>query len=296
MSNEIMAFKNDLDLASFLNKNYLTQIKNFFSDESKALKFLSSVRSDVMRNPKLLECSPMSIVNSYMTMAQLGFMPSNVSGESYVLPYNSNAGMQAQFQLGYQGLVTLFYQSGVEKVTSDIVRKNDKTSFINGELSHEIDLTKSNAQRGEPVGAYVTITFKGVKNTKYMNAVDILAHGKKFSKSFNLTGQYSPWNPANDPELHMWRKTVLKQLAKNIPKNEIINKAISMDNQDSIIADRVEAALAESKKLELGNNLIPPPNENNNKKEEGNKAGKKDSNEPGSTESNEINPFAKDGK
>lgn len=80
----------EVGLASYLNKNYINQIKNFFSDEKKALKFLSSVRADVQRNPKLLECTPESIVNSYMQMAQLGFMPSTISGEGYVLPYNNS--------------------------------------------------------------------------------------------------------------------------------------------------------------------------------------------------------------
>ena len=282
---QITTFKTDIGLADYLNKNFRHQIKNFFSDEKKALKFLSSVRADVQRNPKLLECTPDSIVNSYMQMAQMGFMPSSVSGEGYVLPYDNKKKTidangkeqwikktEAQFQIGYQGLVTLFYQAGVEKITSEIVRKNDKTSFINGELKHEIDLFKSNQERGEAVGAYVKITFRGIDNVKFMNAKDILAHGQKFSKSYNPTGAYSPWNPANDPELHMWRKTVLKQLAKNVPKNEIINQAIALDNQDSIIADRLEAAKEESESLKM-KVLLTNPNEktSSTKKEEDNK-------------------------
>lgn len=258
---EIQAFRGENDLKKYLAENYIRQITNFFGDEKRALKFLSSVVADTQRNPKLLECTPTSLVNSYITMAQLGFMPSNVSGESYVLPYQNTKKigdkfvkvMEAQFQMGYQGLVTLFYQAGVEKITSEIVRKNDKTSFVDGVLRHEIDLTLSNEERGEPVGAYVRITFRGVDNVKYMNAKDILAHGAKFSKSYDPKGKYSPWNPDNDPELHMWRKTVLKQLAKNVPKNENINRAIALDNKDSIIADRLEPATEASKALTMGN-------------------------------------------
>lgn len=264
-------------LRQFIAKNYMTQIKNFFGDEDRALKFMSSIVADVQRNPKLLECTQLSLANSYITMAQLGFMPSGVSGESYVLPYKNSKKlangswetvMEAQFQLGYQGLVTLFYKAGVEKITSALVRKNDKTSFVNGEMRHEIDLTMSSTERGEVIGAYVTVKYMGHDNVKYMNAKDIIEHGRKFSKSFDLTGKHSPWNPENDPEGWMYVKTVLKQHAKLLPKNETINRAIAADNEDSIIADRkrLDGAKEESKQLSMGNFLN---DENSKQAEEG---------------------------
>jgi phage RecT family recombinase len=278
-SKNIVPFESEAGLAVYLNKNYINQIKNYFSDEKKALKFLSSVRADVQRNPKLLECTPESIVNSYMQMAQIGFMPSTISGEGYVLPYNNNKKignewksiMEAQFQIGYQGFVTLFYTAGVEKITGEIIRKNDKFSYINGELNHEIDLFKSNKERGEAIGAYIKVVFRGETMVRFMNAKDILAHGARFSKSYDAKGKFSPWNPENDPELNMWKKTVLKQMAKLLPKNEMINKAIAIDNQDSIIGDRLESAKEESEPLKM-KNLLTTPNESKNtkKKEENN--------------------------
>jgi len=302
--NSIEVFKTELDLASYLNKNYKNQIMNFFSDEKKALKFLSSVRADVQRNQKLLECTPESIVNSYMTMAQLGFMPSNISGEGYVLPYNNSKKvgtswvqvMEAQFQVGYQGFVTLFYTAGIDKITGEIIRKNDKFSYVNGELKHEIDLLKSNEERGEAVGAYIKVIFRGSEMVRFMNSKDILAHGKRFSKSYSPDGKYSPWNPENDPELNMWKKTVLKQMAKLLPKNEIINKAIALDNKDSVLTDRLEAVQEESESLKMRNLLNS--NEKNNKKEDSKKEDKNNQakNELDSTESDEANPFNKKGE
>ncbi len=303
-SKEVTSFQNEAGLAEYLNKKHIHQIKNFFSDESKALKFLSSVRADVQRNPKLLECTAESIVNSYMQMAQIGFMPSTISGEGYVLPYNNSKKvggnyvqvMEAQFQIGYQGFVTLFYTAGVEKIAGEIIRKNDKFSYINGELNHEIDLFLSNKERGEAVGAYIKVVFRGETMVRFMNAKDILAHGQRFSKSYDPAGKYSPWNPLNDPELNMWKKTVLKQMAKLLPKNEMINTAIAIDNGDSILGDRLESAKEESSSLTMGK-LLTTPNENKNtkKKEEHNE----DSQDgPAGTESDtpdidDANPFPK---
>lgn len=64
---------------------------------------------------------------------------------------------------------------------------------------------------------------------------------KEFSKSKN--SPFSPWNPKNDPELNMWRKTAIKQIAKLLPKNEEIYKAIEQDNEECSIKDFQQAQL-----------------------------------------------------
>lgn len=258
----VPSIRSENDLKVFLAKNYMAQIKNFFGNEKQAMKFLSSVMADVQKTPKLLECEPTTLINSYMTMAQLGLMPSGVSGEAYVLPYAKNSKnpdgswskiMQAQFQLGYQGLITLFYKAGGQALRTEIIRKNDKFTYINGVAHHEIDFMKSNKERGEAVGAMAIATVNGHELVKVMNSVDILDMGKKFSKSF--ASAHTPWNEETDPELWMWKKTVLKQLGKMLPKNETIFKAIALDNEDSIISDRKMEGLVDSSKLKMGNFL-----------------------------------------
>jgi len=258
--NELVKFKGINDLKSTLAHDYTTQIQNYFGDQKKALRFMSSVTAAVQRNPKLLECTQISFINSFMMVAQCEFMPSDVSGEAYVLPYKSkkkvgNAWvevMEAQFQLGYQGIVTLLYRAGAKSIVSELVHKNDVFKIINTNIYHEIDPFKTLAERGEVIGAYAIITTKtGGEIGKFMRIEDIVAHGKKFSKSF--ASEFSPWNASNDPEGWMPRKTVLKQAAKLAPKNETLNIAIAEDNKDSIIADRIEAAKAETKGLTMGN-------------------------------------------
>lgn len=246
----ISKFNNDTEIKVFLHKNYLNQIRNFFGDEKQAMKFLSSVMSSIQKLPALLECEPMSIINSFMTMAQLGLMPSDVSGEAYVLPYKKgySENKVAQFQLGYQGLITLAYRAGVKSIFADIVRKNDKIELANGGIIHSIDPTKTMAERGDVIGAYAVINYQGEMMGKYMHIDDIYEHAKNFSKSFN--SDFSPWKEKNDPEGWMAKKTVLKQAMKLVPKNETINKAIAYDNQDSRISE-VKGMVAEGE-LSMG--------------------------------------------
>jgi len=215
-----------------LANDYQKQVVNYFNgDKTAGMRFLTSAADYVRRVPKLLECDPHSLINALMTIASFRFMPSSVAGEAYIIPY----GGQAQFQPGYKGYVTLFYRAGVKKIEGEIIRENDEFSMTNGELIHKIDLRKTMRERGAPVGAYVRVTLpSGEEAVKYMNGGDIIAHGKKFSKAFSKAD--SPWNADKDPELWMWKKTVLLQAAKFLPKNDELVRAMEEDFKDSTVS------------------------------------------------------------
>jgi len=262
-SNQQVVIRTDTDLKIFLAKNYMAQIKNFFGNEQKAMKFLSSVMASVQKTPELLNCQPTTLINSFMTMAQLGLMPSDVSGEAYVLPY---AG-KAQFQLGYQGIVTLFYLAVGQTLRGELIRKNDKFSYTNGVISHDIDITKSNDERGEIIAVYAVGKVGNEEIAKAMNIKDVPKY-KDFSKAKD--SKYSPWNSGLDPENWMLKKTVLKQLAKMLPKNETINTAIAEDNEESIVS-KAEGLVDESN-LQMKNFLNDGKKNKDTSSSEDNKA------------------------
>lgn len=89
------------DLKANLFKNQYKQLENFLGDTEKALKFLAAVAWCYEAVPKLQECTPTSVLNSFMKMAELGLYPSNTSGQAYVLPYYNGKSRlyEAQFQL-----------------------------------------------------------------------------------------------------------------------------------------------------------------------------------------------------
>ena len=266
-------------IKSMLAKNYQKQIVNFLGDEKQALKFLSGMVSSIQRLPKLAECTPDSLINSFMIMAQMGFMPSAISGEAYILPYeNKRLGIiEAQFQLGYQGIVTLLYGAGAKSVDTQQVRKQDVFKLVNGAIYHEINPFLTLTERGEVIGYYaIIITMSGGRLEKYMNVKDIIAFAKRYSKSFGT--EFSPWNDRNDLEGWMYRKTVLKQCAKLAPKNEKLNIAIAEDNKDSDIGERMEAARIESEGMTMG--AITAPKSNGGKNEPQKNEGKKNKEEP----------------
>ena len=169
-----------------------------------------------------------------MMIASFRFTPSTVSGEAYIIPYKNKGTPEAQFQMGYQGYVTLFYRAGVRAIQAEIVREHDDFSLENGVPLHKVDPRKSREARGPAIGAFVKVVLpSGEAVYKYMNGEDIISHAKKFSKAFNKDD--SPWKESNDPELHMWKKTVLLQMKSMLPKNSELLRAMEEDFKDSTV-------------------------------------------------------------
>jgi len=233
-----------------LSREHEKAINNFFrGDKERVMKFMSSVVYSLKKTPKLMECDRGSLINAFMTCAEYELYPSNVSGEAYVLPYKKGEqGYEAQFQLGYQGVITLLYRAGMQSINADVVYENDEFDYqsgLNPTLTHR---PKVFEDRGKPIGVYAVATLpSGERAFKVLGAKDVMKF-KEFSKSKD--SKFSPWNPANDPELSMWRKTAIKQLAKFLPKNSAVFEAIEKDNRDSRISDA--KLLAENSDLKMG--------------------------------------------
>lgn len=213
--------------------DYYKKITNYFGgDVEKANKFMSTVVYSVQKNPKLLDTERGSLFNAAMACAEFKLYPSNVAGEAFIIPYKG----KAQFQLGYQGLVTLLYRAGIT-IHSEIVREHDGFVYetgLNTVLKHTPKPFASVDERGKAVGAYAVATLSdGRTYYKVMSGSDILKF-KELSQAKDT--DFSPWNSKNDPELWMWKKTVIKQLSKTIPKTEEVNKAIAEDNEESTVA------------------------------------------------------------
>ena len=213
-----------------VHKQYSAAITNYFRGNKKnALRFMSAMQQSVQKTPKLLECTPDSLMNAFMACAEYELYPSNVTGEAHVLPYNNKGGMVAQFKLGYQGVVKLAQRAGAEKVTATIVHANDFFDYEEGTDPKLVHKPVVFGDRGEPIGVYAIAVVNGHNIFKVLSKEAVLKF-KEFSKS--KTSEYSPWNPANDPELWMWKKTAIKQLGKLLPNEGKLHEAIAKDNQE----------------------------------------------------------------
>lgn len=89
-------------------------------------RFQRILRTAVSSNPRLLECTPRSVVAGAILCAQLGLTP-NLMGQAWLIPRRNkkNAGrLEASFQIGYRGLIELAGRADVH-VRADTVREGD---------------------------------------------------------------------------------------------------------------------------------------------------------------------------
>lgn len=213
--------RNDLNNEEFMK----TVIAHYQGNNEAALSFKMACVDYVRKNPKLLDCDRVSLLSSFVTVAQFRFLPSNVSGEAYVIPY----GKEAKFQLGYQGFVTLLYRTDrISTITANIIYSLDTFEYEEGldaRLVHKPALF-SEKGRGDPIGVYTVVVMKdGGKTFKVMDKAAVMAI-KGMSKAKN--SPESPWN-SKDPELWMWKKTCLIQHSKLLPKTQEVQKALEKD-------------------------------------------------------------------
>lgn len=213
-------------------KSMQAYVKTMEGEIKKALpsvltpeRFTRMVLSALSTNPKLGQCTPGSFLGAMMSAAQLGVEPNTPLGQAYILPYNNKGVMEAQFQLGYKGLIDLAYRSGeVEMIQSHVVYENDEFDCefgLEAKLSHK----PAAENRGNPVKVYAVFKTKsGGYGFDVMSMDDVRKHAAKYSKAYG--SGFSPWK-TNFEE--MAKKTVLKRVLKYAPLKSDFVRGIVQD-------------------------------------------------------------------
>ena len=207
-------------------------------------RFTRMVLSALSTTPKLGECAPKSFLGAMMSAAQLGLEPNTPLGQAYILPYLNKGTLEAQFQLGYKGLIDLAYRSGeVEVIQSHIVYENDEFECAYG-LEPKLHHVPASSNRGEPIKVYAVFKTKsGGFGFEVMSMDDVRAHAAKYSKAYNSA--FSPWK-TNFEE--MAKKTVLKRILKYAPLKSDFIRGVAQD-------ETVKSSLSEDM-YEVTNDIV----------------------------------------
>ena len=195
-----MANSNIVVLRDYFNNE--TCIKNLQAMlGQKAQGFVTSVLSVVNNNRLLQNAEPATVYSSAMVAASLDLPINPNLGFAAIVPY----GRQAQFQIMSRGLIQLAIRSGqYERITNAVVHKGELVKYDPFRDDYEFDSTKRESDEVIGFMAYFR-TVGGFEKYFYMSKEEVLAHGKKYSKSFNN----GPWK---DNQEAMCLKTVTKLL------------------------------------------------------------------------------------
>lgn len=243
MSNLIQ--KQTTEMKATEQKTMQQYIKSMEGEIAKALpsvitpeRFTRIVLSAISVNPKLGQCTPRSFLGAMMTSAQLGLEVNTPLGQAYVLPYMNKGELEAQFQLGYKGLIDLAYRSGeVEVIQAHIVYANDEFTCEYG-LEPKLTHKPADKDRGEPIKVYAVFKTKsGGYGFEVMSMEDVRKHAAKYSKAYGSS--FSPWKTSFE---EMAKKTVLKRVLKYAPlKSDFVKAAV----QDEVIKKDLAADMYE---------------------------------------------------
>lgn len=227
-----VATTTDNKVATNPKKTMQSYIKAMEGEIAKALpsvitpeRFTRIVLTAISANPKLASCTKESFLGAMMTSAQLGLEVNTPLGQAYVLPYKNKDVLEAQFQIGYKGLIDLAYRSGeVEVIQAHIVYENDKFNVQYG-LEPKLEHVPADKDRGEPIKVYAVFKTKsGGYGFEVMSMEDVRVHAAKYSKAYNSS--FSPWK-TNFEE--MAKKTVLKRVLKYAPLKSDFVREIAQD-------------------------------------------------------------------
>lgn len=214
-------------------KTMMGWIKGYEGQIAKALpsvmtpeRFSRIAMTAVTQNPQLGQCTPGSFIGALLTAAQLGLEPNTPLGQAYLIPFRNKGVLEAQFQLGYRGLIELAHRSGdLASIEAHIVYENDEFEY---ELGLEPKLRHVPAMKDKGGIAWVYAIYKlktGGFGFEVMSFDDIEAHKKKYSKAAGKG--FSPWQTSWE---EMAKKTVIKRVLKYAPLKTEFVRAMQDDN------------------------------------------------------------------
>jgi recombination protein RecT len=191
-------------------------------------------------NPKLLECTPESIISGMLRSAQDGFTLDPNMGQAYLVPFRNNKTgvMEAQYIRGYRGLISLMTRFGeVKFVTAHVVYEQDTFDIEYGQeerLVHRPYL--GDGDRGNPIGAYAVAHFKDSGSTFVWMSLERIEKIRKTSKTYSKKDKrnFGPWHDWTEA---MQQKCPVRQLHKLLPINPglmVFHQAAAEDEAEDL--------------------------------------------------------------
>lgn len=211
-------------------------VKSFFQNEAvkgkfeellgkKSAGFIASILQVVNGSTQLQSADPNTIFGAAATAAILDLPIVPSLGYAYIVPYKG----QAQFQIGWKGLVQLAQRSGQYlRINVVDVHVNQFKGF--NALTEELEADFSVDGKGEIVGycAYFKL-LNGFEKTVYWSKEKVTAHAMKYSQAYKSDRGVTPWKD-KDQYHEMAKKTVLKNsLSKWGPLSIEMQKAVIFD-------------------------------------------------------------------
>jgi recombination protein RecT len=198
----------------------------------KADRLVRLLLSAASRNPKILACSPQSVLQFAMKCSETGLEPIGAGG-AWPIPYENrrNNTVELTFIPDYRGLIHCAKRSCcIKDAWAEVVYEGDEFSYRLG-LDPALEHTPARRDRGNLEAAYcVFVMPDGTKRFAVMHADDI-ARIRSRSRAPNN----GPW--VTDTA-EMWKKTIVRRAMRPFQGYApSLDEAISADNEAETAID-----------------------------------------------------------
>jgi recombination protein RecT len=218
------------------------QVMEVLPAKVDADRFLRVVAKAVIENPRLMECTRLSLLAAVHEAAQLGLEPSGLLGSAYLVPYRMRREVNGKWQTvheaklipGYRGLIDLARRSGeIRALVADVWRLADTFDYERTRqpepIIHRPFIPDPTADaelrdRGPIVGAYMlAFLTSGYVQPEVMFADEIESIRKR-----SKAADDGPWITDYS---EMARKTVVRRGSKYLPLTSEFRRALELDEE-----------------------------------------------------------------
>ena len=200
------------------------QIMAALPETTNSKTFMRLCLTELSRNPKLQMCTSISLLGSFIEIAQLGLSPDSTMQECHLIPY----GDKCTVQLNYRGLIKLATNDGrISHIEPFLIHENDTFDYQMGfkpKLTHK--LPPFGEDRGEIIGAYA------VAHLRQKTAVPphVVMTKKEIEAIRDRKQKTNPiWNSDYG---EMAKKTAIRRLCKLLPKTTELAQALAIEDRE----------------------------------------------------------------
>ena len=203
----------------------------------RADEYFRNIASVVANSPDLQKCDPITLICGGLQAANLCLPIGSGLGFAYLIPYkNTKKGCyEAQFQIGYKGLVQLAIRSGMfSDINTGIVYEGELSSYDKISGKFKLD---GERKSDKVIGYFAFFRLNNgdaetaFSKSLYMTTDEMNAHALRYSQTYSSryesTRNSSKWTT----DFHaMAQKTVLKLLfSRYAPMSVEIQQAVAAD-------------------------------------------------------------------
>ena len=210
--------------ARHLFADFLPQIVERLPQHLKpsASNLVAMALTAIQRTPKLLDCTPVSVLQTLITCSELGLNLNPAMGEVYAVPY----GKVCTPIIGYRGLMKLCEQATGVRIQAYVVYEREEFDCSLGTdpyIKHRLCL---DADPGPKRCAYAVGHYPDGSSKFYVLTLREVT--KVRNEALRKAGtRDTPWRGENEDA--MWQKTAVRRLCKFLSMSPEVMRAIEID-------------------------------------------------------------------